>query len=467
MIGPVLIFRHLDDTHLHLAAVVTADGPDAPGPFVVDGHEIAATLLTRIDATGIWRFDFAVPRGQNAAYRFAGEDHPIATDVDGDLRIGFVSCNGEEHGDLDRDGDERNAMWMRMDETHRAAPFHLLIHGGDQVYADEITHTHPLTADWPEAVPDRVSEAELDDLRAHLRRGFLHRYVETYSGAGFSRMCAQVPSLMMWDDHDICDGWGSLDEDKLGSPVGQLLFECAREAFLLFQHGATDADVPALFLDESGASLSFRRDLPGVTILAPDLRSERTKARIMGPAGWAAFDAARQDVADRVILVSSVPLLGPRLSIIERIMNALPTMQKYEDDLRDQWQSHAHRAEWQRMLRAVLAMEAAGSSVTAVSGEIHLATRATLDGGRGPVHQLVASGISHRAPPKAWAWTLGTFARLGEAPLAGHPIRIRPLPGQGTNYTAERNFLMIDRRDETWQARWSLEESGVTPSLAI
>ncbi|QFS84793.1 alkaline phosphatase D family protein [Roseivivax sp. THAF197b] len=467
MIGPVLIFRRLDDTHLHLAAIVTGQGPDQPDPLIADGIEVAAELLTEIDETRIWRYSFVLERGPNSGYRFGGEYHPVATDFDGDLRIGFVSCNGEENGDLDRDGAERNAMWMRMDETHHANPFHLLIHGGDQVYADEVTHGHPLTEEWPEHVPERVTDEALDDLRGHLRRGFLHRYIKTYSGDGFARMCAQVPSVMMWDDHDICDGWGSLDADKLESSVGRLIFECAREAFLLFQHGATDADVPELFLDPTGTTLSFRRDLPGVTLLAPDLRSERTKARIMGEAGWAAFDSVRQEVSDRVILISSVPLLGPRLSIVERIMNAIPTMQKYEDDLRDQWQSHAHRAEWQRMLRAVLDMENAGAEVTAVSGEIHLATRATLDGGRRPVHQLVASGISHRAPPRAWAWALGTFARLGEAPLPGHPIRISPLPGQGTNYTAERNFLMIDRQGASWQARWSLEDSGVTPSLSI
>ncbi|MHA6326431.1 alkaline phosphatase D family protein [Roseivivax sp. CAU 1753] len=466
-IGPVLIFRQLSDTQLHLAALVTGVGAEAPGPFIVAEKPVTPSLLAQVDDTRVWRFDFCLPRGQAAQYSFRGDVHPVATDFDGDLHIGFVSCNGEENGDLDRDDAERNAMWRQMDDSHRARPLHLLIHGGDQVYADEVTDGHPLTRDWPEAVPEDPSPEALADLRAHLRRGFLHRYAKTYAASGFARMCAQVPSLMMWDDHDICDGWGSLDDAIQATPVARLLFETAREAFLLFQHAATDADVPALFLDPTGASLSYRRDLPGLTVLAPDLRSERTKARIMGPKGWQAFDTARQGVAERVIMVSSVPLLGPRLSIVEKVMNALPTMQKYEDDLRDQWQSHAHRAEWKRMLRAVLDMEEAGSDVTAVSGEIHLATRATLDGRRGPMHQLVASGISHRAPPKAWAWTLGTFARLGDAPLPGHPIRIRPLPGFRTNYIAERNYLLIDRLSGNWQARWALENSGMTPALSI
>src|SRR3546814_1323896 len=55
--------------------------------------------------------------------------------------------------------------------------------------------------------------------------------------------------------------------------------------------------------------------------------------------------------------------------------------------------------------------------VTVLSGEIHLATRGTMDTPEGPLHQLVASGISHPAPPTAYARALGLLARFGEAPL--------------------------------------------------
>ncbi|SFQ60225.1 PhoD-like phosphatase [Roseivivax halotolerans] len=465
--GPVLIFRHLTDRALELAALVLTDDATPPEPLETSESRIAPTELAMIDGQGVWRFDFALPRGGQHGYSFGGQSYPVATDFEGDLRIGFVSCNGEEHGDLGREDGERNAMWRHMHEAHRREPLHLLLHGGDQVYADEVTDGHPLSDDWPEDLRSDVPEAELDDLSAHLRRGFLDRYTRTYAGSGFARMTAEVPSLMMWDDHDICDGWGSLGPDVEKTPVAKRLFAAAREAFLLYQHAATEADVPDLFLDPEGRSLGFRRDLPGVTLLAPDLRSERTLDRIMGETGWRLFDDTRADVAERVLMISSVPLLGPRLSILEKMMNAIPTMQKYEDDLRDQWQSYAHREEWKRMLRAVIEMEAAGSDVTALSGEIHLATRATLASPRGPVHQLVASGISHRAPPKAWAWTLGTLARLGEAPLPEHPIRIVPLPGRGTNYTAERNYLVVERRGGDWRARWALEDSGLTPELSL
>jgi hypothetical protein len=56
---------------------------------------------------------------------------------------------------------------------------------------------------------------------------------------------------------------------------------------------------------------------------------------------------------------------------------------------------------------------------------------------------------------------------LGEAPLQGHPIRIKPLPGQRHRYVAERNYLALDRRAGQWQAVWHLEESGPTPPLGL
>jgi hypothetical protein len=144
-------------------------------------------------------------------------------------------------------------------------------------------------------------------------------------------------------------------------------------------------------------------------------------------------------------------------------------MQKYEDDLRDQWQSRAHRASWRRMLRMVRDMAAQeGQQVTTLSGEIHLATRGEMPLGRGKLlHQLVASGIAHRAPPKAWARVLGLLAWLGDAPLKGHPIRIRKIPGQAGRYVAERNYLTLERQSGNWSAAWELEDSGTSPALAL
>ena len=59
------------------------------------------------------------------------------------------------------------------------------------------------------------------------------------------------------------------------------------------------------------------------------MRSERTRRAIMGEGGWAMMRAeAAAPVQGHTFLMSSVPLLGPRLSLLEALMVAVPKMQK-------------------------------------------------------------------------------------------------------------------------------------------
>ena len=469
-VGPILFLDHVADGRLHLSALFLLPGTEAPAPVMLDGVEVPPGRLAGFDRATAWRARFSLPADRTSAYSWNGERYEVAGDLTGNLRLAYVSCNGEEHGDLDRDPDERNAMWARLCEDHARAPFALLLHGGDQVYADEATKGHPLGEDWPEHIPRDPSRADLADLAHHLRERFAERYAVLYAAQRFAWLAARVPSLMQWDDHDICDGWGSLRRSRTYSPVGQTLFSVARESFLLFQQAATDGDLPARFADPGGQHLGWTVRAPDLRIVAPDLRSERTRRQILGPGGWAMMEAeAAREAQGHTFLMSSVPLLGPRLSLLEAMMVAIPRMQKYEDDLRDQWQSRAHRDEWRRMLRLVRDLARRdGHDITAVSGEIHLATRATMDLGGGlTLHQLVASGIAHRAPPKGWARVLGALAWLGEDPLPDHPIRVERLPGQTGRYVAERNYLLLERLSGDWSARWTLETSGTTPPLAL
>lgn len=469
-VGPVLILDDLRGAEMALSALFLAPPGVVPPPVTVGAGSFAPRLLSEPPGFGLWRARFVLPADRPSRYGWNGEVFEVAGDLTGDLRIAFVSCNGEERGDLRRDAGERNAMWARLGEEHRRAPFSILLHGGDQIYADEVTRGHDLSDGWPARFTPAPSRAALRDLRRHLRAGFAERYARLYAVPEFGWIAARVPSLMQWDDHDICDGWGSLSREHGLSPVGRTLFAVARENFLLFQQAARDDDLPRRFVDPAGAHLGWEVTAPGLRILAPDLRSERTRDAVMGPGGWAMMTAAarRQDPG-QVLLVSSVPMLGPRLSLLERLLGLVPGMQKYEDDLRDQWQSRAHRAEWRRVLMLLRDLgRAPGVSVTAVSGEIHLATRATMALGEGrQLQQLVASGIAHRAPPKHFARVLGALASLGQDPLPEHPIRILPLPGQRARYVAERNFLMLERQGGNWQARWELEQAGTTGALPL
>ncbi|MEQ8966798.1 MAG: alkaline phosphatase D family protein [Azospirillaceae bacterium] len=470
--GPLLYLRGVEGGRVALTVLLVVPRDGAPpvvetadGP--VTGREIAAT-----DGRRVLAFAIDLPMAAAAEYRVDGEAYPVDTAFEGDLRIAFVSCNGQEHDDSDRPLDERDALWRRLGGAHAERPFHLLLHGGDQLYADELLYCHPRVRAWargkaPPGGP--VDDAEAADIEQALRTAFFERYLQLLSQPAIAWLMARVPSLAMWDDHDICDGWGSLAVDKLDSPVGRRLFAVARAHFVTFQLGAAPDARPAICLDETGRSLGWHVALPGLDLIAPDLRSERRPDRVMGEAGWRMLDAALAAARGRrVLLLSSVPALGPRLSWVEALMGLTRRAEKYEDDLRDQWQSRAHRDEWRAFLQRLVHLQAGGGpAVTVLSGEIHLATRGTLVAEPGPIHQLVASGIAHPPPPQAYARGLGLLARLGESPLPDHPIRLHPLPGRRGIYTAQRNYLVLERRDGAWRTWWELEEDGPTPALDL
>lgn len=189
----------------------------------------------------------------------------------------------------------------------------------------------------------------------------------------------------------------------------------------------------------------------------------------MGDSGWRSFEDALAKVKNgRVLLVSSVPALGPRLSWVETVLHLFPRMQNLEDDLRDQWQSRAHRAEWRGFLTQLAKVHCnPTTTVTLLSGEIHPATRAQFGVPPMPMHQLVASGISHPAPTGAYAMALDMLARFGETPIPGRPIRLYPLPGRRSIYVAQRNYLVLERKSGRWSAVWELEKDGPTVPLPL
>ncbi|MDZ7748543.1 MAG: hypothetical protein U5K43_06620 [Halofilum sp. (in: g-proteobacteria)] len=373
-----------------------------------------------------------MPATNGTGYLLDGHWRPVTSALDGDLRIAYVSCNGQEHrrprapgaraqpaagtrrrrarGACVPPAAPRRRPALRRRNARRGST----ATGLERRRARRRASARGPARDW--SAPARLPARAL---------------LELYAQPETAWLMARVPSLCMWDDHDICDGWGSLPPGRLDAPLGRLVFAVAREFFLLFQLGARpDAAAPPLCRDPSGKTLTWDLALPGLTLIAPDLRSERRPDRVMGPAGDAAFRAAlAEQPAARTLVLSSVPALGPRLSGVERAMHLTRRMEKYEDDLRDQWQSRAHRDEWRAFLGEILARHERGDSpVTLLSGEIHLATRATMAAQGAPVHQLVASGITHPPPPRAVrprARRAGPARRIA---VPAHPIRLRPCP---------------------------------------
>ncbi|MDY8109920.1 alkaline phosphatase D family protein [Fulvimarina sp. 2208YS6-2-32] len=472
-VGPILISRGADDAFHSIVAILVRPAHAEAVPLILSGRtRIEPELLTELFGSKVWRYAFSVPTREAIGYSLDGKDFRIAPCGAGDLRIAYVSCNGEENGDLDRPLEERDVMWNRLAGQHRHHPFGLILEGGDQIYADDVLESHPEVIAWEEASDAEGAVMPLSQAaRDAVRFFYFNRYCITYARPAMAALSAEAPAAMMWDDHDIIDGWGSLADEVLDSPIGRGVFEAAREMFRIFQIGVGEGPLPDSFHDATGETFTYSLDFPGFRLVVPDLRSERRRHRVMGPKGWHGFETAMSTApADtRILLMSSVPVMGPRLSWLEFVSDYVPPARDYEDDLRDQWQSRSHRKEWKRFLKVLAeAQEHKPNRVTILSGEIHLATRGQMSlRDKTSIHQLVSSGISHRSPPRAYALVLTMLARLGESPLPRRKIKMHRMPSAKTIYVEERNYMVLRRDGRDWSAVWELEEQGRTSALQL
>ena len=141
---------------------------------------------------------------------------------------------------------------------------------------------------------------------------------------------------------------------------------------------------------------------------------------------------------------------------MKRLINLLPGQARYEDDLRDQWVSPAHRDQHRRLL-GHLGDHAVGRDcrVAVLSGEVHLAHAGVMRTRGRTLWQLTSSGIVHPPPPQAWTSMLERLAGWTTELPGRVSVEFPPLPGQEARFLAARNFLSLEvGTDGALGVRW-------------
>lgn len=142
-------------------------------------------------------------------------------------------------------------------ESNKNVRFALLV--GDQMYGD----------DWQDKILAEPSEA-----------GRLRLYIEAYrkfwGDIHYRRVMCSLPAVMIWDDHDITDGWGSRTDSFQGNtsefkPEWKSLFDAAFKAFGQMQASRNPAPLAAD--PREGLDFCFRVGPWGFVFL--DLRTNR------------------------------------------------------------------------------------------------------------------------------------------------------------------------------------------------
>jgi len=234
------------------------------------------------------------------------------------ILICAISCNA-----IFFDKDITNGAWEALSKFVREAKPHFIVMMGDQVYIDE---------DNQDIFAKFLKSPSLD---LDLRKALAEKYRENWSRNLVKDVMANVPIYMMWDDHEIRDGWGSMASDSetllQQYPRGKEIFikcktyfEDARDVYWHFQGCHNPQKFSGQLLPnyiDSPPVQNQRRAMPYVfrcgrlIVLMLDSRGERDVFRkdlpILGSEQWhfisEVFDNLAEDV-DALAVMTPTPI---------------------------------------------------------------------------------------------------------------------------------------------------------------
>lgn len=319
---------------------------------------------------------------------------------------------------------ENMAAWHALAQTldrhgrREDIPLEFVIAGGDQAYTDG----RPSISIWNFLY--KVARKDGDVLLPDFQT-MLSWYRDIYRGYwGFPvvrHVFSHYPTYMMWDDHEIGDGWGSFDllgsgkhnhpiYDELGdrkdlstADLTELLnrmFRAAREAYVEYEHSHNP--------NSPDGSLHYQFKHGKCAFFFLDGRGHRNFSarshRIHGKPQMEEFKAYVESLAPGdtkfLFVVSAVPLIHTTDKVVGLEDNfILGAVRKGDrDDLRDAWEHFRHDEERKEFKHILWEASMRGIRVCILSGDVHAsaAFRLEREGYQGKkIYQLTSSAITY------------------------------------------------------------------------
>ncbi|HVK98871.1 MAG TPA: alkaline phosphatase D family protein, partial [Dongiaceae bacterium] len=311
----------------------------AKASVIANGRAVPAVNVGETYGAHFWRADIQIAPQQSAQqvrYSVQLDGNPAnnrnnssewqfyVPGKDEKPKILYASCNGFSSADLVNKTEHPYALWERLQQEHSAAPYSLMIMGGDQVYADEIWSLVPTLKEWSKLKrKEKAKRPQSKPLLQQIDRFYDDLYPQRWSNPVMADVLATVPNVMMWDDHDIFDGWGSYPEDLHNSPVFQAIFNTAKRYFELLQLRSRRN---GSLLNRDGLHYAFAFQFRGYHILALDNRSERTLSQVMSRQQWDDVIAYLDKQAQQgdLLLLSAVPVVYRDFSFADTSLDVTP-----------------------------------------------------------------------------------------------------------------------------------------------
>lgn len=319
------------------------------------------------------------------------------------MNLLVVSCNRSiKRGSTD--------LWADMSRKYvSAGECDMTLHIGDQVYADAAFDTalHKLrTGGIPRG--NRVQEEEILEL-------YRARHRVAWNDPSTRAVLASAPNLMILDDHEIRDDWGSGEFDKDKNSDEYYIGTLGRRAYREYQRQLWD-DFDTDSDPQSGIEHHFH-SWGQIGVMFLDQRGGRTfgydsSKPYLSQAQWNEVHAALGpggtfDHVSALLVVTSVPLVYLTKRVGEIAQLAL-------DDYKDHWSYGTHQPEQLEFIKALEDWKGRGAGLRellVLGGDVHIGGYSRIKyHDRTIYNQIITSPITNE--PANWIEFHGTKVLL-------------------------------------------------------
>jgi hypothetical protein len=497
--------------------------------FAVEGHHYALLLVDDLTPGSVTPYDVRLD-GRIVWPPADGRPQPVVRTRENERRVRLVfgSCRVGDPQPTSLDGEWPDevkalgidALWTYSKQLQRGEmewPDAVLLLG-DQVYADEVS---PGTLEFIESRrgTDTAPGEQIADFEEYTRL-----YRESWSEPDIRWLLSTVPTVMIFDDHDVHDDWNISwlwVEEMRRKPWWEARITGAFMSYWLYQHLgnlsppelAEDSVLPRLRAEEDGGRLlrrlahtwdresaasrwAFHRDFGDTRLLVLDSRAARVlsdgRRQMIDDDEWDWVVDHSSGAFDHVIIASTLPMFLPigihhlqawnealcagrwgRLaaSLSERLRRAV--------DL-EHWaafnRSFEQLCEWLRTIGAGTEETRPPATILLLGGDVHCSSVSEVDLGAGAssrVYQLVCSPFRNPLSTKERRIVQATGSRVASklvarlAKLAGvEPPSAHWTPTREPTFENGLGELLLDGRGARATIRRSPRE-GEDPELLV
>ena len=435
-------------------ATVTVDAGPARGSartFTVHGHHYALVVVDGLPAAAATPYRLEIDG--KTVWPLPDDPHPapvIRTRQPGaPVRIVFGSCReASPYSQRRYPPDALDAFAVRLRAGDSPWP-DLLALLGDQVYADQTPRNLRRWLKRRKHRPEAAPAAQVVSFHEYTKL-----YLDSWTDPEVRWLLSTVPSVMIFDDHEIIDDWNSSASwrrDIAREPWWDKRIQAGLASYWVYQHlgnlapdALADDPVYAALSGESTAVLDefgtradrerdayrwcYTLDLDRTRLVVLDNRAGRQlepgRRSMLTDDAWTWLAKAVTGDYDHLVIGSSLPwLLPPAIHHLEAVSERLaesprPFVVALAEKLRragdlEHWAAFGRSFEaLGALLGQVGSAPGAPASISVLSGDVHHSYVARADvgaGPAGPIHQLTCSPVHNDVPRlirpvMRWGW---------------------------------------------------------------